>query len=95
MSPDTHFVRALIFPIKQLLASLLLLCVVAPSIGSAVADSDILYVCDASTPCRVHQSRQTLRRQYGLGHSGREPRGRLRSARQQRPRRGSGHFPVR
>jgi hypothetical protein len=46
MSPDTHFVRASIFPIKQLLASLLLLCVAAPSIRSAVADPDILYVGD-------------------------------------------------
>ena len=49
MSLDTHFVRASIFPTKQLLASLLLLCVVAPSIRSAVAASDILYVGDAYT----------------------------------------------
>jgi hypothetical protein len=48
MSLRTHFVRASILAIKRLIISLLLLGAAAPFIRSAVADSDILYVCDAS-----------------------------------------------
>ena len=50
MSLETHFVRASILTIKRLIASVLLVCAAVPFIRSAIADSDILYVGNASNP---------------------------------------------